>query len=125
MTWTVNNNLRDAVAGSQSVDAALTGGDIQFRNAADGLLVTCPITSVNTVNNVLTVSFTATVIGAGIVNQTADDAIIRNSGGSELLHTDSVGITTEDITFDQVTNWNTGDTVAPGNATITFTLSAV
>ena len=124
MTWTVNNNLRNNMADGADLDASLTGGSIEFYNAGATLLASCAIASVVTTANSVVVTFSSGTVEVGISAQTATNAKLFSSGAAELLSTNDVGTSGNDITFDDNTGWNDGDTVSPGTATITLTVSA-
>ena len=123
MTWTVNNNLRDHAAGVGSVESAMSGGVLKIYDASDVLLSEHSIGTVSTTANVVTVPFNVSTVEAGVTGLTATKAAIEDSGGSILLSTDNVGLAGADIPFNDNTGWNAGDSVAPGSATITLTMS--
>ena len=124
MTWTVNNNLRNDLAEGADLDTALTGGSIEIYNASATLLVSCAIASVTTVNNVATVAFSSGTVESGISAQTGTNAKIFDSLSNELLSTNDVGTSGNDIVFDDNTGWNANDTIDVGDATITLTVTA-
>jgi hypothetical protein len=122
MTWTVNDNVRDRLAGSHSLQTALGSGKLRIYTSSDALLSEHDIGTVTVNDNVLTVPFNSSTVVADRSNQTATKAEIRASNADVLLLTDDVGTTGADIPFNTATGWNSGDTVAPGNATITLTV---
>jgi len=122
MTWTVDNNLRNRLAGTGSLQASFTGGQLRILNASDALLSSHTIGTVTVTANEVTVPFNSNTVVADISNQEATKAVIWASNDDLLLSTDDVGTTGADIPFNQVTGWNTGDTVDPGDATVTLTV---
>jgi hypothetical protein len=97
---------------------------LRIYNVGETLLSQHSVGTTSVSNNQVTVPFNSSTVEALIDNETANNATIRNSGGAVLLITNSVGIGGADIAFNQVTGWSAGDTVSPGNATITVTVSA-
>jgi hypothetical protein len=123
MTWTVNNNLRDHIAGVGSVESAMSGGVLKIYDALAVLLSENSIGTVSTADNVVTVPFNVSTVEVGVVNLTATNATIENSLGAILLSTDNVGLVGSDIPFNDNTGWNAGDSVAPGSATLTLAVA--
>jgi hypothetical protein len=124
MAWTASTALRNHLAGSGSLQTAANGGTLRIYNASETLLSQHNIGTVTTTANVVTVPFNTATVQAGISNQTATNAKIFNSSSEELLASNNVGTGGADVPFNQTTGWNAGDTVAPGNASITVTVSA-
>lgn len=123
MTWTVTNTLRDHLAGGGSLQSAMNGGSLRIYNSGATLLSSHAVGTTSVTTNVVTVPFNNATVAAGVSNQTANNAEIRNSSAAVLLSTNNVGTTGADIAFNQVTGWNAGDTVDPGDASITLTVS--
>ena len=124
MAWTTTETLRNHLAGGGSLQDAIDGGTLRIFNSTETPLSQHSVGTTSVSTNQVTVPFNSSTVVALIDNQTADRATINNSGGTALLSTNNVGTGGADISFNQVTNWNAGDTVAPGNATITVTVSA-
>lgn len=122
MTWTVNNNLRNFLAGGGSLEDAFNGGDMVISSSVPTALVTCEVAGSSADTNVVTVTFATGIINNGVSNATAVSAVIRNSNEDVLLSTDNVGTTGADVPFNDNTGWNEGGTVAPGAATIPLSL---
>jgi len=122
MTWTVDNNLRNRLAGTGSLQASFTGGQLRILNASDTLLSSHTIGTVTVTANEVTVPFTSDTVEAGVSGQEATKAVIWASNDDLLLSTDNVGTTGADIPFNQTTGGNAGDTVDPGGATVTLTV---
>ena len=124
MAWTVDNNLRNRLAGSAALNAAISSGTLEIRTSGGTtLLSTHNVGTVTVDNNVVTVPFNSAAVAGGVSNQDAAVARIRASGG-DLLLSGTVGSQSGDVPFDDATGWNAGDTVNPGTATITLTVSA-
>lgn len=124
MAWTVQNALRDHLAGAGSLQAALSGGSLRFFDAGANLLSSHQIGTVATVNNVLTVPFQSGAVGAGVAGADAATAQILNSASAVILSSNNVGV---DIPFpgDGHLDWNEDDVIKPGNATLTLTATIV
>lgn len=120
MTWTVNANLPNRLAGTGSMQAAMTGGVLKIYSAADLLLSQHSVGTVTTLANVVTVPINVSTVEAGVVNQTATKATLEAAGAALLLSTDNVGLVGSDIPLDDNTNWNAGSTVAPGQIVLTL-----
>jgi hypothetical protein len=124
MAWTTTETLRNHLAGGGSLQSAINGGTLRIFNIGETLLSQHSVGTTSTSTNQVTVPFNTSTVQAGITSQTANNATINNSGGAALLITNNVGTGGSDISFNQVTGWNAGDTVSPGNATITVTVTA-
>jgi len=127
MAWTTTEALRDHLAGGGSLQSAINGGTLRIFNNPFGsgtLLSQHSVGTTGVSDNQVTVPFNSSTVQAGIDNQTATNATINNSDGAALLITNNVGTGGSDISFNQVTGWTAGDTVSPGNATITVTVTA-
>lgn len=124
MAWTVSNNLRDHIGGTGDLESAFAGGNMIVRNSSNATLVECEISSSTYSDGVLTLEFNIGVVGESIDNQTATNAIIRNSSDQALLTTDSVGTSGANINFNEVTGWSQDDTVSPGDVDITLVITA-
>ena len=130
MTWTVSTYLRNQLAEGSDLDTMLTGGELVITDNASPLaeLVSNAIASAVTTANAVAVTFSAGTVNSGISNQDGANAFIYDSASPRnlLLSTNSVTATAGggDITFDDNTGWNDGDTVTAGVATITVTVTA-
>jgi hypothetical protein len=127
MAWTTTETLRNHLAGGGSLQTAINGGTLRIYNDPFGsgtLLSQHNVGTTSVSTNQVTVPFNSSTVQAGIDNQTATNAEIRNSSNAVLLITNNVGTGGADIAFNQNTGWSAGDTVSPGNATITLTVSA-
>lgn len=123
MAWTVTNALRDHLAGGGSLQSSMNGGSLRIYNSSATLLSSHTVGTTAVTANVVTVPFGSSTVEAGVSNQTADNAEILNSSSVVLLSTNDVGTAGADIPFNQVTGWNAGDTVDPGDADITLTVA--
>lgn len=122
---TVETAFKVHIAETGDAQSALLNGTLRIYNAAYALeLATCLISAVTANGDgTLTLTVDADTVNAAVTNQTAALARIYNQAGTMLLGAFTVGVTgvSGDIRFDAVTGWNTGDSVDPGNITVSFT----